>query len=228
MNIHQMYSDLGLPKNLQQHMVRVAAVGEFLVEKWQGPRALQKNDIVMTLLLHDLGNLLKFDLQRGMGLFEVSEQDQEYWIMRQRAMREKYGSSVHDATLQMAKELGASPRILELLEGMGSSRLLDTIQGEDWEQKICSYSDLRVDPHGFVLVEERFSDILTRYFDHGVTRWSNTKEMEREKERTLQNCVDCLELEVQLQGYISVDLQNLPEQDLENRAKDLLESEKIT
>lgn len=219
MNIEAIYQQFELPKNLRAHMYRVAAVGEYLATHWQGPTSVDVSLVVSTLLLHDLGNLLKFDLTNGVELFDPSERNVAYWQERQQEMRSRYGTSVHNTTLAMAAEIGAKPRVLELLNGMGSSRLSPTLESTDWELKICTYSDLRVDPLGFVTVEERFSDILSRYFDRGVTHWSDQTKLESEKEKTLQNCVQCLELESQLQAFITVNLQTLPAGELESRSK---------
>ena len=48
-------------------MQRVASLGGYLAKNWK--TEINKTDIVQTLLFHDLENLLKFDLNRGVDLF---------------------------------------------------------------------------------------------------------------------------------------------------------------
>jgi len=222
MTIEAAYDSLRLPRNLRRHMYRVAAVGEYLAEQANSflsshPAKMKVSvaDIRMTLLCHDLGNLLKFDLSRGVDLFDVDERDVIYWKSEQLRQAEKYGAEVHAATLAMAEEIGISERVRELLKGMGSSQLLQTVQSADWELKICVYSDFRVRPDGFVSVTERFDDIAKRY--------AGRAHYLAERESTLMKRDLCLELESQLQSQFEYapELPFLPERALEIRVNEL-------
>ncbi len=211
--IQEIYTRHQIPRNLQRHMYRVASVGEYIAENWSS--SLDTSSIVSTLLLHDMGNILKFDFSRGMSLFDADEQDLTRWRQVQQKYREQYGDDVHDATLAMANSEGVSDRVLELITKMGSSRLSDALESADWEQKICIYSDFRVDPHGFVSVESRFADILERYAGrhHPLSN----------EEQTIKNRDACLELEKQLVEHLEKSLTDLPLTDLETRVKYLPE-----
>lgn len=209
--IQEIYDQHQIPRNLQRHMYRVASVGQYLADQWS--EALAERDIVSVLLLHDLGNILKFDFSRGAGLFDEDQRDMDHWKQVQSKYREAYGDNVHSATLAIAEQEGASSRVLELLTKMGSSNLKDAVESNDWELKICVYSDFRVSPHGFVTVIDRFDDILKRYAgrSHPLAN----------QERTLQNRDACLELEAQLSAKIDVDIAKLPESELEQFTQSL-------
>lgn len=232
MTIESAYDLFQLPKNLRRHMYRVTAVGEYLAERANSffslnsensvnsvnseKSLLSVDDIRRTLLCHDLGNLLKFDLESGVDLFDEDEQDVVHWKLQQQRTIEKYGRDVHVATLAMAQEIGVSDRVQVLLEGMGSSQLQHTVMSDDWDLKICVYSDFRVQPDGFVSVSERFDDIAQRYAGrvHHLA----------ERESTQMKRDYCLELESQLQKkyQYSPQLPYLPENELEMRVNELM------
>lgn len=204
MKIIQVYEQYQIPQHLRRHMLRVAAVGNYIAQNWQ--QEVDRESIVETLLLHDLGNLLKFNLENGLFLFDSSERDLQYWLNVQNSIKEKYSSDEHQATKKMALEIGTSERVLYLLNNMGSSNLYKTVEIDDFELKIVSYSDFRVSPHGFVSVEERFADILKRYEggDHALAN----------REKTIEKKVFCLQLEEQIKNHLGLDRIELPENQL--------------
>ncbi len=97
---------------------------------------------------------------------------------------------------------------------MGSSKLESVLNNTNWNQKIASYSDLRVDPHGVVTVEKRFFDISERY------KGRDSDLAISEKRKLL-----CLELEKQIQKNLDFDLNSLSDQEIEDRIKPLSEYE---
>lgn len=211
MEISEVYKKFNIPKHLQKHMLRVAAVGRYLSN--YSNKETDSTIILKVLLFHDLGNLIKFDLNKGVDLFDESERNLDYWLEVQNEIVQKFGDE-HVATIEMAKLIGADSRVLFLLENIGSSNLSKTIESDDWELKMCSYSDFRVTPYGFTTVTERFEDIMSRYKgrDHVLA----------DEEKTKQKMELCLQLEAQLQPTIDVDLQELPVDQLEKEADVLL------
>jgi hypothetical protein len=119
---------------------------------------------VAALLLHDLGNLIKYDFSAPHLLSGEDTERLDYWKQKQKEMIEKYGSSETEATMKMAGELGISERLMLLLKGHeGIAEWAKTVLGGvDWEMKIISYSDCRVSPFGVVSIEERFADLMKR------------------------------------------------------------------
>lgn len=59
MKIQEIYRRYSIPPNLERHMLQVAAVGEYICTHWSGPE-LNSQLILQALLLHDLGNIVKF------------------------------------------------------------------------------------------------------------------------------------------------------------------------
>ena len=160
MKISEVYKKYNIPENLQAHMYRVAAVG-FLVAGFLEKKIELDVDVIVTeLLLHDMGNIIKFDFGPHIK-FSSAETER---LKKVRAdFIEKYGNEEHEATARIARELRVDIRVLDLLDDSGSSKLYEAIDSADWYRKICSYSDLRVGPNGIVSVNERFDDIIKRY-----------------------------------------------------------------
>jgi hypothetical protein len=209
----ELYTQLELPQNLQRHMRRVAAVGEWIAQNFT--ESVNERVIVKTLLFHDLGNVLKFDFSAGLGLFDENERDQARWERVQKEQAAKYGSDVHVATLRMAEEAGASDRVQYLVDGMGSHHLKDAVENEDWEHRICCYSDFRVMPDGFTNLQDRFDDILTRYTTRQI-RPTSAQKIIRDRDWAFR-------LEQQLSSRVQVPLAKLPTEQLEQRAQELAE-----
>ena len=63
MTISQIYNKYSIPINLKKHMLRVAAVGKIICDNTKDIK-INKNLIIKTLLLHDIGNILKFDFSK--------------------------------------------------------------------------------------------------------------------------------------------------------------------
>lgn len=141
-------------------MYKVAAVGRLVVESLKGQIDLDIDTVTKELLLHDMGNILKIPV-KGNSLF--TEEEQGSLVKVQEGFAEKYGKEEHVATLVIAKEIGASEKVIYILENTGSSKLYLTVESEDWYLKVCSYADFRVSPKRIVSVTERFDEIIQRY-----------------------------------------------------------------
>ncbi len=140
--------------SLQTHMIRVAAVAELILSgKADSSSKIHKEDLIAALLLHDLGNIVKFDLERELAV----------WKKIQQETIAQYGSDDHEATEKMGQELGINDRVALLLSGMGFGNVHQAIDANDMELKICLYADQRVSPDGVVSIRERFSDLRKRY-----------------------------------------------------------------
>jgi hypothetical protein len=192
-------------------MLRVAAIGEYICDNWRGK--IDKKSVVSALLLHDTGNLLKFDLTKGVELFDESERNIEYWLEVKKSMQQKFGTNEHMVTKNIAFELNVGDRVIQLIENMGSSNLVNTVALSDYELKVVTYSDLRVGPFGCLTVKERFADIINRYKDRGH-ELSNM-------ERTMERMDKCLVLETQLKEQVTMDLQLITTEMMDELAEKL-------
>ncbi len=163
-SIKEIYERFKIPKNLQEHMLRVAASGELICDNWDGVE-LDKDMIVATLLIHDLGNLMKMDLDSEICLKLMgNEADRiNYWKEVKKEIMEKYGKDDHEVTLNMANELAVSERMKFLLINKAFEKNKETFESDDWELKICAYTDQRIGPFGVLSLKKRMDDFRERY-----------------------------------------------------------------
>lgn len=145
--------------SLQLHMYRVAGVAKILTEI--SDLALDKEQIISACLLHDMGNILKFNLQ----VFPEFLQPEglEYWEQVKEEYRSKYGNNEHEATLAIAQELKVSTRTYDLLLSIGFTKAEENYLTDDYAKKICDYADTRVAPYGVVSLRERIEEGRKRY-----------------------------------------------------------------
>lgn len=61
MKIAEIYQKYKVPPNLQEHMLRVAAMAEIIANSWPN-NSLDREILLLACLTHDMGNILKFDL----------------------------------------------------------------------------------------------------------------------------------------------------------------------
>ena len=158
------YRSYRVPENLQLHMLKVASVGKWITENWQG-QPIDKEDIITTLLIHDIGNLVKGIDDSFSNLFPQGYKYLPYWKAVQGWVKERYGATDIQATLKIAKEIGVSDRILFLLEKKQFANNENTFNSDDIELKICAYADQRVSPYGVVSLISRLEEAVRRYKD---------------------------------------------------------------
>ena len=162
--IKEIYDHYQVIPNLREHMLRAASVGLFICEHWKGPR-ISKADIVACLLVHDIGNTVKLDLEteHGLKLLGNSGVDIEAIRKIRERMVSEYGSDDHKANIRMANEIGVSSRLIQMIEGYRFLKLEDVLNGSDWGLKIFVYCDMRAGPFGIVSLTDRIADIKMRY-----------------------------------------------------------------
>lgn len=157
--ILQIYSDFQIIPNLQQHQLRVAAVAKQICESQQVP--VHTEDAIRACLLHDMGNILKFDFNYFPEFFEP--QGRKYWEDVRDHFAKKYGQNEHAATLAIAQEIGVSKNILNLIDAVGFTHIPPTLQDQNLEKKICCYADQRVGPFGVISISDRLAEGKKRY-----------------------------------------------------------------
>ena len=150
--------------NLVQHQIRVAGVSMQICDSLD--IKVDKDSIVKACLLHDMGNIIKFNLIQTQSLFGLSDLEIKDAIIIQNEFIQKYGKSEHKATVSIGEELGVSPYILELIDCVDSSNLEILAMNDDFNKKICMYADGRVTPHGVVSIQERSLEAKERYKNH--------------------------------------------------------------
>ena len=148
--------------NLAMHQMRVAAVamqicGSLDIE-------INKENIIKACIFHDMGNIIKFDLDH-FPEWNKPEGD-EYWKGIKNDYISKYGKDEHKASLKIGEELELSNDTLSLIDCVDSSYVEIIRKEDDIAKKICIYSDNRVTPHGVVSVEDHSLEAKERYKDH--------------------------------------------------------------
>ncbi len=147
---------------LQMHQMRTAAVADLICDSMLVN--IDRDNIIAACLIHDIGNIIKFNLEY---FPEFNEPEGlEYWQKVKYDFINKYGNDEHEATLKIAKELGVSNRIYQLIACVDPVAVETVSLEEDLGQKICIYADNRVTPHRIVSVEERSLEAKERYKDH--------------------------------------------------------------
>lgn len=159
-NIEQIYENYKIMKNLAQHQLRVAAVAKLICDNCN--IGVTTDDVVKACLVHDMGNILKFDLLKFPEFLEP--EGLEYWENVREELKEHYNTNdEHVATVEIAREIGVSQSVMECLSSIGFSKTTQAVNDSNFNHKICNYVDQRVAPYGVVSIEGRMEDGRKRY-----------------------------------------------------------------
>ena len=178
---------------LAEHQFRVAAVAKQICESVSG--VVDTDGVVEVCLLHDMGNIIKFDLNYFPDF--LKPEGQEYWQSVKDEYIQKYGVHEHIATEKICEELGLPEIEMNYLKAFGFSKIKHVLHESTLEQKICLYSDLRVGPHGVLSIEERLIDGRKRY------QYRKDKAMDLDEFGEFANALR--ELEKHLFAYSSIE-----------------------
>ncbi len=159
MSIQEIYKKYNIMPNLQLHQLRVASVSKIICDSISDFK--NTDEVIVSCLLHDMGNIIKFDLSYFPEF--TKPEGLNYWQGVKDEYIKKYGNSEHLATEMIIKEITDSDVILENVRQVGFSKLDIIAKDESLIKKICTYSDMRVGPHGVITTEERLIDGKKRY-----------------------------------------------------------------
>jgi hypothetical protein len=163
-SVSSIYRAYRVPPNLQLHLLRVSALGLLICRNWRG-QAISERTIISALLLHDIGNIVKADYDKYPELFPEEMKNLGYWKMVQQQVRYKYGKDDLAASVSIARELGMSETVIELITLKQFIKNAETATSSSWETKIAAYADQRIGPHGTMALEERLNEAKRRYRD---------------------------------------------------------------
>lgn len=154
MKIGDLYDKYQIMPQLAEHQLRVGGIAKLVTEGWKSKEEARKS--VLACLVHDMGNIVKFDDKIG-----------EKWIKVREEIRQKYGADAHSATCAILNEAGLSEYAKYMEEeaemyGKSGLTLLD-FQTCSRPALMIMYADLRVVPSGVVSLEERIQDLENRY-----------------------------------------------------------------
>ncbi len=154
MTIKEIYKKYKVLPLLQQHLVRVAFVGKTIAVKI--PEITNTDNIVKACLLHDIGNIIKFNLTTIPEA--VEPEGLQYWEQVKQEFVSKYGDDEVEATHAIIKELGISEEIKTLIFSFGTRNVKEVTESGEIERMIVNYSDHRVAPFAIESLKERIED----------------------------------------------------------------------
>ncbi len=132
MTAQEIYDIYKIMPNLQIHQLRVAAVEQILCNSI--PDFKETKEVVTTCLLHDMGNIINFDLNYFPEFIEP--EGLEYWQKVKDDYIQKYGRDEHRATRSIISELVDSEKIKEYVDQVGFSKLQETKEKSSLVKKI--------------------------------------------------------------------------------------------
>ncbi len=161
MKVVDIYIRFKNPPNLQEHMLRVAKVGLFIHDHWIGEN-IDRELLKKVCLLHDVGNIVKFNIQKYPHFLGNEIKRADYWMEVQKEVIEKYGTDDHEVTGKMLTEAGINPEIIKTVLDMSYWNAPIISASDNWILKILLYSDLRVSPTGIITIKARLDDVHSR------------------------------------------------------------------
>lgn len=190
MNIIKIYKKYGIPKQLQEHMLRVTACSSLILDNWDGP-SVDRNMLTRILLLHDMGNLVKI----------VEEYTDKNFISNRDKYLSMYGNDDHAVSEAIGKELGLNEKELFIMGEKCFMNNEDTRNSNSYEIKIGAYCDQRVAPTGVFPLMERMMEGKERYKDRPGTSFNNPKTdymiaCAEEIERQIMQCCHLTEADI--------------------------------
>ena len=203
MTIQDLYTRYQIMPQLSEHMRRVAGVGQLILGGWKDQ--INTDLIMRTLLLHDIGNMAKFDLtdegQKKLGSNYIA--DLPYWRSVQATFWDKYGHDAHEATITIINEIGGQDDVSQVLTDEHDTYVANSrgILQSPIAEQVLLYCDARVTPEGVVPLKVRIADLARRYAarDNRDLSWFDF----------------LYELEDQVQTMTTTDLQNITKASVE-------------
>src|SRR3989339_85210 len=131
--IVEIYKEYKIMPMLAMHQIRVAGVASMICDSLS--IKTEKDDIVRACIFHDMGNIVKFNLNHFPK--ENEPEGIDYWQKVKEDYILKYDSNDHLANLAVARELGVSSRVYDLIDCIDVRMAESILLGDDWGKKIC-------------------------------------------------------------------------------------------
>lgn len=158
MIIKKIYETYIVPPHLQNHMYRVASIVQYIWERiWLQKKEL--HDVITVGLLHDIWNILKFD----MSLYpDVREPEWVTYWTNIKEWYKKYGSDEKEATFWICKELNISQEAYDLVVLYDSTLPKNIAKTDNILLKLVDYADSRVMVYWISTIQERIEKLIRR------------------------------------------------------------------
>jgi hypothetical protein len=143
-------------------MKQVAAVAALICDN--SLKKADKESIVCAALIHDLAQFVKMKLDdENVNLLDPEDKGKiDFFKQKKIEFIEKYGLDDNIANTKIAREIGASKKVIELLQSKEVAPFTDN-WNKNINEKIFLYSDMRCSPQGVVSIEERLAEGYKRY-----------------------------------------------------------------
>jgi hypothetical protein len=150
---------------LREHQLRVGGIVRLITDN---------HDSIITALVHDMGNIVKFDLDNPY----TKINDIEKWKIEQEYVRTNYGCDAHEATFAILKDAGLNKYNIHLKdEGRAYNNetlYVDFFESMSKPALFTLYGDMRVSIEGVVSMQERIEDLERRYgAPRAESKWAN-------------------------------------------------------
>ncbi len=212
--IQDIYDHYLVPSNLQKHMLWTAGIGDIITKSWQDSQnKIKAQDVITALLVHDLANIVKFDLSFKLATPMDPSRSLNEWRQIQEKFKARYGLKADQANLAAAKELGLSKQIINLLDDHHFKSIPKVIKNQNCGHQITLYADLRIAPTGIVSIKDRVIDLKNRY---------QAVDADWQDETVFKNRLkNCLNLEQEINQRTKVDITKIKQDELNQIAKNL-------
>lgn len=187
-------------------MLRVGAVASIICDSLIEV-VVDKNLIVTTALLHDMGNIIKYDFSKVDLLDEKDKTRVNDLKLTQKKFINKYGDSPDEATLSVIKEITSDSSVVNLCKNSHWELADQFLHTDFWDRKIVLYSDIRVGPFGVFGLNDRFDDL------------ENRRPGEKASLRVLRH--QGIEIEKEIQRAVKINLQDINDQLIEKEVENL-------
>ena len=204
MNISETYKKYMTPKNLQEHMLRVAALAKIITDNWTGPE-IDKLAIIKACAVHDIAKPVNFDTSpAAQAKYNMATEDIQKLDELKKYIADNFGTDEHKAAADMAREMKLGDKAIEILDQMEWEYTARLLGENNFEPLITLYCDMRISPNGILPLEKRYGDLKSR---RGVSFDQHLK--------------DAKVLEQLLQKNTKKDLNSISESDLNFLFQDL-------
>lgn len=216
MKLSDIYDRFSIPDNLRTHMLRVAGVGKVICDNLSPDIKIDKDALIKALLVHDMGNIVKFDFS----VKSIHTDPDEISRLKQIQSEfiDKYGADDHKTTENILREIKLSEDVISITQNMSSKKLEKTLIEEKWTLMIATYCDLRVSPFGIVPLNKRIDDLVSRMKGRTSSDWSSLNKAEKYR-------IDLNRCEKIIQKYCLINLKDVNDQLVEKYFDDFLKSD---
>ncbi len=190
---------------LRNHLYWTAALAKIILDHWTGIE-LRKDVIITTLLLHDLGNMVK----EG-----IMDNDRNYYGIIRANMIRNYGEDDHRVSEELSIELGVpeNGEVISLMRRKLYENNKENYENKDYEAMLSAYCDQRISPSGITSLRERLDEVMRRTYGTNQRRYRILIDQ--------YSYEYAFEIEKEIQRYVNIDLSKITQDDLEKEVNNL-------